>query len=112
MSKKNTSQYDLFNNPMVTAAKKAMSPEELERYQKIGESLYGSIDFEKNNTNNVPPPMVEALAYVEESIKSGQHPSTLDENEKALLADVYGDDWYKKWGYVEEDLNIIVTVLR
>ena len=112
MNKKNTSNYDLFDNPMVNAAKKAMSPEQLEHYEKIGKSLYGNIDFEKNELNNIPPPMIEALAYIEESIKSGQHISTLEDNEKTILADVYGSNWFEKFGYVKEDLNNIVTLFR
>jgi len=56
--------------------------------------------------------MAEAVAYIESSLKSGLHPSMLEENEKALLQDNYGDEWYKRWGYVEEDLNTIVTLKR
>lgn len=107
-----TSRNDLFDNPMVTAAKKAMSPQELEYFEKIGKSLYGSIDFEKNQLDNIQPPMIEALAYIEESIKSGQHISTLEDNEKAILADAYGNNWFKKFGYIEADLNKIVTLFR
>ena len=34
----------------------------------------------------------------------------LEENEKALMKETYGDEWYKEWGYVEEDLIDIVTL--
>lgn len=102
MSKNN----DLFNNPMVEKAIKALSPEELERYKKIGEEMYGSVHFEDSKIlNNIPAPMAEAVAYVIESIKSGLHPSDLEENEKILLEDVYGKEWYKKYGYCEKDLT-------
>ena len=53
--------------------------------------------------------MLEALAYVESQLNSGLHPSMLEKNEKALLKDAYGDEWYTKWEYVYEDLKNIVT---
>lgn len=106
------SQFDLFDNPMVTAAKKSMSPRSQERYRKLGESMYGGINFTDSKVDNRPAPMVEALAYVEESLKSGLHPSMLEDNEKAILVDAYGEEWYKNWGYIEEDLDSIVTVKK
>jgi hypothetical protein len=103
----------LWNNPMVNSAMKAMSPEELQRYKAIGEAMYGNIDFEGSKVlNNLPPPMEEAVAYISESLKSGLHPSMLDDNEVALLKDVFGDQWYKKWDYIEEDLKEIVTLRK
>jgi hypothetical protein len=106
----NSSGYDVFNNPMVTAAINALSPEDLDKYRKIGEQMYGTIDFEGAHAlNNMPAPMGEAVAYVLESLKSGLHPSMLDEDEKALLLDTLGDKWWEKYGYVEGDLTEIVT---
>ena len=98
---------DLFNNPMINAAKRSMAPEEIERLKKLGESMYENIDFENNEVNNMPPPMVEALAYVCESLKSGLHPSYLEENEIALLKEGFGEKWYERWNYTEEDLKKI-----
>lgn len=42
-------------------------------------------------------------------LRAGLHISTLDANEKRILADRYGKDWFVKWGYTEEDLTDIVT---
>lgn len=98
----------LWDNPMIRSAIKAMSPEELQKYKEIGESLYGNIDFEGSKViNNIPPPMEEAVAYVSESLKSGLHPSMLEENEVALLTDVYGDKWYERWGYTKDNWKTI-----
>lgn len=108
---------DLFDNPMVTAALKAMSPEDIEKYKKIGESLYGSINFPtagSENSSSGPPDindaMNEALEYIEESIKAGLHPTMLEDNEIAILVDKYGYNWFEKFGYVEQDLIEISTV--
>jgi hypothetical protein len=98
----------LFDNPMVTAAKKSMTPEMLDHYKQIGEEMYGNIDFETDTVlNNMPPPMSEAVAYIEISIRSGQHISTLEPNEKMLLEDAFGSEWYTRYGYSKEDLDNI-----
>ena len=104
---------DLFDNPMTRAALAAMSDDEKRRYKKIGEEMYGHMNFEDSKVlNNIPEPMEEALAYIQEQLKSGLHPSFLDENEKAFLADSLGKEWYVKWGYVEGDLSEIVTLIK
>jgi hypothetical protein len=101
----------LFNNPMVESALKSMSPEELQRYKEIGEKMYGTIDFEDSKIlNNVPPPMYEAGAYISEQLKSGLHPSMMEDDEKRLMEELFGKEWYTQWGYVEGDLTDIVTV--
>ena len=104
---------DLFDNPMVRSALSAMTPEQIEKYKHIGEEMYGGIDFEHSQVlSSMPPPMAEALAYVVESLKSGLHPTDLDEDEINLLKEGYGEEWYKKWGYSEGDLEYIITVKK
>ena len=77
---------DLFSNPMVNNALRALSKEQLANYRKIGEEIYGNVNFEDSKIlNNMPAPMEEAVAYVEEGIKSGILPRDLDENEIILL---------------------------
>lgn len=112
-TKSETSDYDLFNNPMVTAALEAMSPEEKENYRQIGEKMYGNLNFEDARyLINPDVQMTEALGCLESQIRSGLHPVDMEENEKALLKDAYGDKWYEKWGFVEEDLTKITTVTK
>lgn len=102
---------DLFDNPMIKAAQAALSDEDREKFRILGESMFGGVNFENGQTlNNMPPPMAEAVAYLETHIRSGMHPSQLDDNEKAILSDAFGDEWYKEYGYVKEDLDDIVTL--
>lgn len=104
---------NLFNNPMVESALKAMSPDELLRYKEIGESMYGTVNFEDSQIlNNMPLPMYEAGAYISEQLKSGLHPSMMDDDEKRLMEEIFGKEWYTRWGYVEGDLTDIVTVFH
>lgn len=106
----------LWDNQMINMARQNMPTEELEKYKKLGESMYADIDFPtskviNNNEidNNLPEHMVDAVIYLQEAIKSGLHPSMLEENDVKLLEEAYGKEWYKQFGYIEEDLKDIVT---
>jgi hypothetical protein len=120
MSKNKTNKYvnkggenDLFEGTLAKAALSALSNDEKERYQKIGEELYGTIDFESSQPkSSMSGDMLDALAYIESQIISGLHPSMLETNEKELLKDAYGDTWFSKWNYTLEDLDEIVTLIR
>lgn len=93
-------QYDLFDNPMINAARKALSEEDKKRYETIGKEMYNTIDFETSKVlNNMPPPMQEAVLYVEEGLKSGLLPKDLEDDEKVLMKEAYGEKWYVRFGY-------------
>jgi len=96
---------DLWNNPMVNNALKAMSKEDLEKYKKIGEQLYGNINFQDSTVvNQLITPVEEAVAYVEEGLKSGLLPEDLEENEVILLHETYGDKWYERYGFTRNQV--------
>jgi len=98
--------YDLFKSEALQSALKSLTPAQREQYRQMGEYMYGDLKFEdKINMNKVAPPMEEAAVYIAEGLKSGLHPSYLDENEVAVLQEVYGEDWYTNWGYTKEDLE-------
>ncbi len=98
----------LFNNSMVNAALEALSPDEIKKYQEIGNDLYGTTDFvgvqEGRIPDGVPEEAKDAVAYIECQLNSGLHPSDMDSNEKDLMASAYGDEWYTKWDYTKLDL--------
>lgn len=107
----------LWNNPMVTAAKNAMSPEDIEKYNKLGESMFKDIDFVKaevagESSGSFPEYVKDAIAYIYESLKSGLHPSMLSKEEITVLENFDGEEWYKKWGYEKGDLSDIVTIVK
>lgn len=96
---------DLFNNPMVNNALKAMTPEQLEYYKKFGESLYGNVNFEDSTlVNNMPPPLAESVAYIEQGITAGLLAEDLTENEVAILIEAYGEKWYLKYGFTADQV--------
>jgi hypothetical protein len=49
--------------------------------------------------------MSEALAYNKEGLKSGILPKDLDDDEVNLLVEIYGNEWYKEFGYTQHDLS-------
>lgn len=106
----NINDNDLFDNPMVRAAKASMNPKEIERYRVLGEQLFGAVDFVTSESlDNPAPVMDQAVEYISIQLRSGLHPSLLENSEKELLRSIYGDSWYTNWGYVEQDLNEIFT---
>ena len=98
-------KFDLFDNPMIRNAKKAMTPEQLEQYKKIGEQMYGAGKMEKMETPDLDDRFKESAAYIIEGLKSGLLPKDLDTDERRILQEVYGDEWYKKWGYTAKDIS-------
>lgn len=85
---------------------KGLSAEQIDNMKVLGEKFHESFDVTRGttyNTNEIC--MEEALAYVVESLKSGIHPSFLNDDEKAILIAGYGDKWYEKWGYGSETLD-------
>lgn len=102
---------DLWNNPMVENARKALSPENLERYKKLGESMFNGMDFQKSTTAQ-PPALEDAIFYIEEGLKSGLHPSMLQSEETRIMREFRGDKWFEEWGYVENDLEKIHTLVK
>lgn len=99
-------EIDLFNNPMVDAARKAMTPEQVEDYKKIGEYMYNSVNYQIAETGSkVKAPTEENLIlYASEGLKAGLDPMDLSDEELRALIQVYGEQWYEKFGYKEDEV--------
>lgn len=104
-SKERIFELSLFNNNMLKRALDTLPENEKQRYKELGEEMFGSIDFEEGNVlNTYPPPIRESIVDIEQQIKDGLHPSDMEDVEKKLLEEIYGKEWYKKWGFDKEDL--------
>ena len=101
--KNDKKEYDpLFDNPIVQQVRDSMSPEDREKYDKIGKELYDSINFE----TGVPDETVnDVLAQLKAMIESGMHPSYLSYEEKNFLEHYMGKEWYLDFGYLKNDLK-------
>lgn len=100
----NINDGSLWDNPMVRAARNALSKEDIEKYKKIGEDYFNSVNFETSEVNNSHDPMHEVVNYIESMIQSGLHISDLTKDEAFMMSEIYGDEWYKKYGYSKDDL--------
>ena len=95
----------VFDNPYYNLAYEALSDEDKEKYKKMGQHMYGKIDFEQNTVlNKQPPPAEESLKYIEMSFKSGLLPKDLSPDEVEFMKGTYGTEWYKKYDFVMADL--------
>jgi hypothetical protein len=91
--------------PYIEAALKSLTPEQKERYQKLGEAYFNDIDMETSTVNNNP--VDDTVAYLVTAVKSGLHPSYLDDSEKKFLKDALGEKWYEKYNFTDDDLKKI-----
>lgn len=119
------SKSSLWNNPAARRAYDALSDKDKEHFRTMGEHVF-SIDYEKvgadadqgdkkidiketkEETKEVDPleeQTLEATAYIVNGIKSGLHPSLLEDNELRCLELSYGKEWYVDFGYTEKDLK-------
>lgn len=97
---------DLFNNPMVEAAKKAMTPEQLEEYKRVGEYMYNNDVYKVSEVGSKvkQPENSDLILYATEALKSGGSPHDLSGAELRALIDVYGDKWYERFGFEQDEV--------
>jgi hypothetical protein len=101
---KTTVTGNLFDNPMVRAARKSMTPEQIEEYKRKGEKMYGEIDY----TQNFDPfqeKLKQSAIYIISGLKSGLRPNQLSKDELEVLKQIHGETWYINYGYTKEDLK-------
>jgi hypothetical protein len=104
----------IIDNPAILMAKKALTPEQQEEYKKMGEYMYNTEVYKTIETGSKikDPETKDILAYAVEGLKSGLNPFDLSEKELRAIIEIYGDFWYIKFGYEENEvpkLNIQVV---
>ena len=103
----------LFSENRLKEMQDKISDEDKERYKKIGEEFYNAIDFEAVNTqgaaasSNSDEIEMENIAQLKLMLNSGIHPSYLNNEEKSMLSNAFGEKWYENFGFLETDLNRI-----
>ena len=91
---------NVFDNPTFKEMKENLSEEDKKKYEKIGESMYNSIDYnsgkilDKNSYD-----MTLVLKYILEGLKSGLSVEDLTENEVAILINAFGENWEDKFSF-------------
>jgi len=82
------------NSSYFEQLKKNMSPETLERYQKIGQDFFSNFDFEKGSMFKVQSNMDE-INLIVSSLRSGLKIEDLTEDDIQTLEESLGADWKK-----------------
>ena len=103
----NKNNNDLYDNPMVQAAKKALTPEQIEEYKRIGEYMYNKTDYhltEVKSSQIKKANPTDLLNYAVQMIKSGGDPKDLTPEEVNMLVGVYGEKWYEQFDLEENDV--------
>jgi hypothetical protein len=113
-SRQKKSTNPMYTNPSVQQFRNSLNPEELVKYQQMGEAIYNTVDYVQSKVldRSIPGFLIEPFQDIKASLKSGLHPSELDADEKRVMVECLGDDWYVKFGYVKEDLTEFVTYVR
>lgn len=99
---------DLFEGSLAQTALASLTPEQKEKYKKMGEHMFGTINFESDNPH-LDSVFEQVSFQVKAQLNSGLHPSMLLENEQEIMKTVHGENWFEKWGYTKDDLKEVVT---
>jgi hypothetical protein len=104
--------YDLFNNPMVEAAKRNMTKEQIEEYKRVGEYMYKHTNFNAVDVGSgIKEPTNEELAkYAECALRSGGDPKDLTDGEIVALIQKYGEKWYENFCLQKDDIRLPLVV--
>lgn len=97
---------DLFSNPMVESAKKALTQEQKEEYKKIGDYLYNSDNYKNLEMGSKikESSFEEILQYATEMLKAGGDPFDLSQKEIESLYKFYGEKWYDHFNLEESEI--------
>lgn len=106
-SKEEREAYNMFKDPAIMSIRDSADQETLDRYAKIGEHMYGNMDYTGDDLEIILNNRCKELIL---RINNGYHPSFLDESELQVLEEKKGKEWYLTFGYTEEDLKEIVNV--
>jgi hypothetical protein len=93
---------------IIEKTKESLSPEEKERYDRMGKEIYNTVDFK----NNVILNNSIIVDDTQQLIENGYHISLLSQTEQQKMKEKYGLEWYKRWGYNKEDLYEIKTIIN
>ena len=99
----NTKKDPLFDNPMFQEMKNSLPIEEQKKYEEYGKYMYEEMDqFTESGDMKAA---IDTVSQIKLMLESGMHPSYLEKEEREFLKNYLGEDWYKKFGYLENDLN-------
>lgn len=102
----NESLGSLFDVEIFKRALSSMSREEQENFKRMGQHMYGKVNFENSKIiDNQLPPSEDTTAYINTILRSGALPKDLNQAEYRVMETEYGPNWWKeKYDFNEDDL--------
>jgi hypothetical protein len=101
--KKNTNELE---NYMINTALNDLTYTQKGQYQKIGEKLFNKVNQATAQLINNPDVTINDITYyIEDGFKSGLLPKDLNIDEKKHMIETFGEKWYLKYNFTEEDLE-------
>lgn len=86
---------DLFNNPMVESARKALKKEDLNLYKRSGEIMYSDVNMNQMVSEDPDKCIENALVEIRAAVLSGLSKDSFSNEEQNTMEDAYGNDWYE-----------------
>lgn len=96
----------LFDNPQFVEMKSSLPESEQKKYEDAGNYLYNAVDVNFDEKGQMQA-AIDTVSQIKVMLNSGLHPSFLTKEEKEFLENYIGKEWYKDFGYLENDLNRI-----
>jgi len=100
INEKKQNKDPLFDNETFVNMKNSLSEKEKTRYDEIGKDMYENVNFETGEVESA----IDTVSQLKIMLRSGLHPSDLTKEEKEFLSNYLGKEWYKEFGYLENDL--------
>lgn len=94
----------LFDNPMVNAARREMTEDQLDEFQRMGQEYYGRIDFDQFKPQPIDESNTQQFLHSSDyseveylqlqlALKSGLRPADLSPEDQYIMARVDGPNW-------------------
>lgn len=106
-------RYSLFDEPTMRMLREQLSDKERQYYQQVGEHMFARMhvsDTESGETKvemkvQQEDPVAKHKADLVSALRSGYHPSDMDDAEREFARKHLGERWYERFGYSESDLS-------
>lgn len=94
------------DSKFIEMAKSALSPEQKEEYDKIGQYMYQEDKYKVQHSGQSirAPDKGELIAYACAALKSGLDPMELTPPEVESLVYTYGEKWYERFDFQENEV--------
>lgn len=90
---------DFWNNKIIQETIKRMNPQERYKFQKMYEVLYDKAISDPQTIN------MDVATQVKLMLRDGLHPDLLDENEREIYINTFGEDSLKQFYVTDEQLS-------